>query len=385
MSANKFPGHCETCRRQVGAGHGELVRNGAGAWVVRCSRSSTAEPMALKAGGAQVPAGRNKKAGRCDACNEHLAVGAGRLVRCVEDSGCMEHHDEGGWHVYCLEQAPCEARKINRRELTKAAATQAAAVELQREMAERSMLETYAAERAKLTAGLTRLARGIFPPKDQQHLWPQRVSIAAGTLVARVETRHELSRIWKAADGIFVEYRDTKSDMNEYQFFVAPEIRREWLIAAVKDGGWTSEDAIRECIENEHGENTAIPEMALELAGLPVPAHDPEARPKRWEAERLEADAKRDADIAKRKAEEEAKAAGIRLAYAIKQHVAAVGALSNVQAKLYQDGLVSGGIAISGRAVRTAECLVKARLGTITDDRFVSTPMPGLIEVEIKS
>lgn len=51
MSANKFPGFCRTCNRQVGAGHGELTRSASGAWVVECSRAAVKRlppPVAAK-------------------------------------------------------------------------------------------------------------------------------------------------------------------------------------------------------------------------------------------------------------------------------------------------------------------------------------------------
>lgn len=79
------------------------------------------------AGGVRHRTGANRRAGSCERCGTHLAVGAGRLEYCVEDSGCLTHHDEGGYHLYCADATGCEQQRAERRAARAVAAAQRAA------------------------------------------------------------------------------------------------------------------------------------------------------------------------------------------------------------------------------------------------------------------
>jgi hypothetical protein len=70
----------------------------------------------------------------------------------VEDSGCRVHHDQGGYHVYCLDTDGCAARRAAAR------AERAAAVSAQQAWAE-------AVRRIEAAAGHA-LPRGEPAPQD---------------------------------------------------------------------------------------------------------------------------------------------------------------------------------------------------------------------------
>lgn len=78
------------------------------------SASGKRDAVALVAGGARHSSCRsNQKSGSCETCGDYKKPGEGRLVYCVEDSGCLEHHDRSGYHLYCKESdaAGCKTRR----------------------------------------------------------------------------------------------------------------------------------------------------------------------------------------------------------------------------------------------------------------------------------
>jgi len=54
----------------------------------------------------------NRRSGGCERCGTYLQPGQGELRFCMADTGCMKHHDDDGYHLYCLDEVACaEARK----------------------------------------------------------------------------------------------------------------------------------------------------------------------------------------------------------------------------------------------------------------------------------
>jgi hypothetical protein len=54
----------------------------------------------------------NRRSGACERCSTYLQPGQGELRFCMADTGCMKHHDDDGYHLYCLDTVACaEARK----------------------------------------------------------------------------------------------------------------------------------------------------------------------------------------------------------------------------------------------------------------------------------
>lgn len=129
----RYAGTCPHCQQPIAPGETVSWQRGQKATHVTCPTQRAArstEPIAIVAGGAKIPAGRNRMPARCEHCDESLAPGQGTLVSCIEDSGCLEHHDESGWHVYCADTDACRARvQRAREERTRAKAVRAAGAE----------------------------------------------------------------------------------------------------------------------------------------------------------------------------------------------------------------------------------------------------------------
>lgn len=119
----KYPGTCRKCGQKFPAGT-EIMWGGGVTEHVTCPGLTVAPSVAstsrapLAAGGS-VPKGTNRKAGDCEDCGEWLPAGKGRLVYCVEDSGCMKHHDYSGYHLYCQDESACADRRKALREAAK--------------------------------------------------------------------------------------------------------------------------------------------------------------------------------------------------------------------------------------------------------------------------
>lgn len=116
----QYPGRCSKCGGRIEPGQQiDWDKSTRATRHVTCPTKQTSEasqPIALVAGGAQIPQGRNRKPGICDKCGQFLKPGQGILVRCIEDSGCPIHHDYSGWHVYCADEAACKARREEARQ-----------------------------------------------------------------------------------------------------------------------------------------------------------------------------------------------------------------------------------------------------------------------------
>lgn len=84
-------------------------------WPSTPAPSTSSEAISSVRGGARRDAGTNRRGGSCDNCGTYLAAGKGRLERCYADTGCMEHHDYDGWHLYCLDESACAARRAEAR------------------------------------------------------------------------------------------------------------------------------------------------------------------------------------------------------------------------------------------------------------------------------
>lgn len=125
----RFPGRCSVCGCKIKVG--EDVEWDKGSRTVRhpdnhpmCSHRAPAAARPASAdrtilasvpGGAQAPAGRNRRPGDCERCGSYLATGAGLLVRCLADTGCPRHMDADGWHLYCADRKACDVlREENR-------------------------------------------------------------------------------------------------------------------------------------------------------------------------------------------------------------------------------------------------------------------------------
>lgn len=111
----RFPGTCRECGRKFAAGAEIDWTKGAGAACAKCFSSKAdadEQAVGLVPGGAQhKTAKRNRKADHCRDCGTWIPAGEGELVFCLEDSGCLEHHDHSGYHVVCLDPAKCKTQR----------------------------------------------------------------------------------------------------------------------------------------------------------------------------------------------------------------------------------------------------------------------------------
>jgi len=158
--AARYPGKCGKCRQDFPAGTSIMWGDGKTEHETCPAAVAAPQPLiGLVAGGTGV-ANRgqskktNKKASDCENCGEWLKVGEGELVYCVEDSGCMKHHDNSGWHVYCLDGDACKVRREEAL-VAQRAAKEAAKVKAAEEKAKQDAAsEAYKAKRTELTAGM---------------------------------------------------------------------------------------------------------------------------------------------------------------------------------------------------------------------------------------
>lgn len=116
----RYPGRCATCGGRIVPGQEiewdkstRLTRHsscavGKGA---PATAGAPSQPIGVVSGGARHERGRNRKPGYCERCNTRLAPGEGHLQYCVEDSGCLKHHDYSGYHLYCADTEACQQRR----------------------------------------------------------------------------------------------------------------------------------------------------------------------------------------------------------------------------------------------------------------------------------
>lgn len=202
----KFAGRCNKCHGHIAQGETIEWAKGAGASHVTCptAATTTASPAVLLAsvpGGAQAPAGRNRRAALCDTCGQHLPVGAGRLVRCYADTGCMQHFDDDGWHTYCLDGDACQAHATAAREAAKIEAEQRRAAAAAEKIAVAERLAAYRATRDQATAGLVALDSAVAE-------WRGGEQIAAAKDFYDLRLHHGTMRGY----AVVIEYADSYDD-----------------------------------------------------------------------------------------------------------------------------------------------------------------------------
>lgn len=111
--SSNYAGYCSACRTRYAVGT-KIHRGASGKWEHAECPSSLPEknPTKIYAAGPQRSTEKtNRKADNCQHCGSWVAAGAGLLVYCPEDSGCMEHHDYSGYHVRCSDEAACGERR----------------------------------------------------------------------------------------------------------------------------------------------------------------------------------------------------------------------------------------------------------------------------------
>lgn len=126
----RYPGICTRCQRPITIGQQIEWSKGSRPYHTACHEASgtaareladAREPLAGARGGVRHATARtNRRAAECDHCGAWLRAGEGRLEYCIEDSGCLKHHDESGWHVYCLDTDGCKQRRTAARAAAKA-------------------------------------------------------------------------------------------------------------------------------------------------------------------------------------------------------------------------------------------------------------------------
>lgn len=102
----------------------------------------------------------NKRAGACEKCGTLLQAGEGHLRFCLEDTGCLQHHDRSGHHLACLNAETCEERATANKQAREAEKAEKAEKAAQIAKAR----EAHGALVANLTQGLVPLD---FWPKGQ--------------------------------------------------------------------------------------------------------------------------------------------------------------------------------------------------------------------------
>lgn len=162
----KFSSRCPACGGLINPGDEVEWEKGKKATHVTCPEKPEASPVpeakaegkptqawAQVRGGAQRAAGRNKRRGHCDRCGQMLEIGQGSLVRCYADTGCMQHFDEDGWHVYCLDTEACKVRQEENRAERKAAQEKAKKAAEEKRAREAEQAAAYKAEYERAQEG----------------------------------------------------------------------------------------------------------------------------------------------------------------------------------------------------------------------------------------
>jgi hypothetical protein len=225
--AAKFSGSCSDCGGVISVGM--TIETGLGRLGGKykhspsCPKQSGSKQAAapLLAGGPAQRTGKsNRRGGGCERCGTYLEAGKGDLFYCVEDSGCLAHHDRSGYHLYCADKAACDvAREENKR-----AAVERANKATAERKAARELEEAENASFAQLTEGLTRVSEGRWPLDGATR----------ETLLHRGGSRHVRREKVTLSTGDVV-YRETISfgdDHREYLYCsreLAEFIWREWL------------------------------------------------------------------------------------------------------------------------------------------------------------
>lgn len=233
----KFPGKCGKCGGKFPAGTSILWGDGK---TEHESCPSAQQPLIGLVAGGTGSANRgqgkktNQKSADCDACGEWLKPGQGELVYCVEDSGCMKHHDNSGWHVYCLDAVACktnkEAAKVARLQAVEEAKIKAA----EKKAAEEAAIAAYKAARA-VAVGMVSVTCGMADP----------TKLVQVRVVAQDNSGfYKLTLIEYTYDGVTI-YREDANGHDDWRtnWLVPPAIAKEACLAYAAKVGITVEKA----------------------------------------------------------------------------------------------------------------------------------------------
>lgn len=174
----------------------------------------------------------------------HLKAGEGTLVFCVEDSGCLKHHDDSGYHLYCSSKTDCEARvKENK------AARQIEIEEEKKKVAEKRAVED--AIKAKLDH-----ARSSFTERGWVRMSgrPKDVKLNLGDVIGTLRGTHTVSiQMATLCDGTecAVEEANGYDDWRSY-FWGPKDFVHSALRAYASENGITKEKA-KEWLERYSG------------------------------------------------------------------------------------------------------------------------------------
>lgn len=241
----RYPGRCPKCNGEIVPGHEidwdpqthKAQHHGKCPKPVRISAQQQrsmdrhavkpAAPVAIVAGGARRETLKaNRKAGYCEDCGEFLPAGKGRLVFCLEDSGCMKHFDYSGHHLYCQDGDGCKERAKALREAQREAAAKRAA-----ELAEKQRHEAEAA--AKGTTLLEELTQGLVMSETGA------VHTGQGETLARWTeggTDHTLVRETMDGQTVYVHSIRMFDDHRDHLYAPAEIVHRIWDGYAEKHG-----------------------------------------------------------------------------------------------------------------------------------------------------
>lgn len=215
----KYPGKCTKCSQPIAVGAQIEWAKGSGAVHVRCAQSTGTPaasmpheggPWAGSRGGVRHEKGTNRRTGNCERCGEYLLAGKGRLEYCVEDSGCMKHFDESGYHLYCRDSKACQTNRAE----AKAAREKAIADEAPRKAAADTLRALIAAPKGEpVTEHLTDQTAEITIGSQ----WHSRSSYAAGSNGA---VRMAGETVTYYHPGMYDDYRETQVTVRDAELAI---------------------------------------------------------------------------------------------------------------------------------------------------------------------
>ena len=233
LTAN-YPGTCRKCGARFPAGTKINWERGGRSEHVECPAKSAPAPDAPLVGIAPPrPTGKvNRKPGACVDCGAWVASGAGLLIFCPEDSGCVEHHDFSGYHVACADPTACRGRKVENRAARKAASADAAVKAAEKKAAEAAASAAYKTEKDRLTEGLVESSVG------PEFLLPRPPCAAADPNGFYRRALYVVPAA--AADGTTPAYVVETADGHDdwrVVYWALPEVARAWRLAHAEKCG----------------------------------------------------------------------------------------------------------------------------------------------------
>lgn len=234
----RYPGTCRKCGGKFPAGT-EIMWGGGVTEHAACP--STQQPLVGIVAGGTGTAHRgqgkktNQKSGSCDSCGEFLKPGQGELVYCVEDSGCLKHHDFSGWHVYCLDQAACKANKEAAKVARQKAAEEAKIKAAEKKAAEEAESNAYKTARDGVASGLVSVTCDMPDPSK----------LVLVREVARNNTGYYKMALAEYTYGGVTIYREEANGHDDWRTYwlVPPAIAKEACLAYAAKVGITVEKA----------------------------------------------------------------------------------------------------------------------------------------------